>query len=292
MHARARTRAGLTLVLASCAAPGAKAPAAPVDAGAAMFLPGPEFALTMRPQELAREGQAMSLQNAQAEGASTGLGSIMVRSEHVRLATRGAEVGMLIEGIPGELGVGDVVDEHGERLLSPCEGERRVPCFTDRSRRLYLLERGRWFLAAGSLAIGRAEAALRGDTTAAAPAAEGERVVWQATYTGDSLRRTIPKLRAGPLAPLASGLARVQMTKERHKDALDLVATYDTPAAAEEAEPTASRILSAWSRTRDDPTQRLAALERRGSTLRVQLRGALAADAQSSSRAPSPSTSP
>ncbi len=274
-------RAACSALLVACGGTPVAPPApARTDASASLFLPEADFRLVMQPQELAREGQGLSLATAEAEGASVGLGKILVASERVRLATSrdaaGTDVGMAIQGAPTALGPDDVVDEHGERLLVRCEGELPVPCFRDRDaaapRRLYLLDRRLWFVAAGRRAIAHAEAALRRhDRGPTDPAADG--VVWQATYVGASLRRTIPKLRAGPLAPLAEGLARVEMTKQRRQNAIDVIATYDTAAAAEEAEPLAVRVLAAWSRTREDPQQRLASLERRGVTLRVVLRG-------------------
>lgn len=285
-------RAACAALLVACSAKPA-APVAPAvtDPSAALFLPTADFRLVMQPQELAREGQALSLASAEAEGASVGLGTILVASERVRLATlRGADgtdVGLAIDGAPAAFGPDDVVDAHGERLLVPCEGELPVPCFRDHDaaapRRIYLLDRRQWFVAAGGGAIAHAEAALK-RRAKGSPEVPSDGVVWQATYVGASLRRTIPKLRAGPLAPLADGLTQVQMTKHRRQNAMEVVATYDTAAAAEEAEPLAARVLLAWSRTREDPQQRLVTLERRGATLRVLLRG----DVADALRAPSP----
>lgn len=287
-------RAACALVLVACAKPTPLAPALPTDPGAALLMPDPDFYLVMQPQALAREGQALSLASAEAEGASLGLGTILVASERVRLSTRrgadgAVDVGMIIDGAPASMGPDDVVDERRERLLEPCQNELPVRCFRDRThaestpRRVYVLEQRLWFVAAGVRAIAHAEAALRSHASAPA-AATDEQVVWQATYVGASLRRTIPKLRAGPLAPLAAGLVRVQMTKERRKDSMQVVANYESATAAEDAEPLASRVLGAWSRTREDPQERLVSLERAGSTLRVLLRGSLS----ETLRAPAP----
>ena len=289
---------GLGTLLSGCSS--APAPSQAARSRPSLFLPQPDFELFVQPQELARDGQALSLAGARAEGASLGLGRILVASERIRVHTHrtGAghtNVGLAIEGTPASMGPDDVVDEHGERLLVPCrsaavqaEGaagpadrELPVPCFRDRTaeeapRRLYLLERRTWFVAAGTEAIAQAESALlrHGGLGAATPA--NERVIWQATYLGSSLRTTIPKLRAGPLAPLAEGLVRIRMTKERRQDRMEVVAEFESAAAAEEAEPLASRVLAAWSRTREDPRERLVSLSRSDASLRVLMRGSVA----------------
>lgn len=272
------------LLLSACGTPSPAIAPAPA-AAPSLFLPDADFELYVEPQALAHDGHALSLSAAQAEGASVGMGKILVASERIwvhtqRSADGRTDVGMSISGAPASMGPEDVVDEHGERLLVPCGGELRVACFRDADpalrgeapRRIYVLEAREWFVAAGPRAIAHAEAMLaRGKASNVLPVAD--RVIWQATYLGSSLRRTIPKLRAGPLAALAEGLVRVQMTKERKKDVMDVIAYYASPTAAEEAEPLAARVLAAWSRTREDPRERLVSLTRVASSLRVQLRG-------------------
>lgn len=269
------------LLLTACG--GSPAPEAPPPVPPSLFLPAPDFELYVEPQALARDGQALSLSAAQAEGASLGLGKVLVASERVGVHTRRSaqgqlEVGLSISGAPASMGPDDVVDERGERLLAPCGIELRVPCYRDAAaaalpRRIYVLEPREWFVAAGEGAIAHAEAAIaRGKVRHLLEV--DDRVIWQATYMGPSLRRTIPKLRAGPLAPLAEGLVRVVMSKQRKRDEMDVVAEYTSATAAEEAEPLASRVLSAWSRTREDPRERLVSLQRHGGTLRIRLRGA------------------
>lgn len=289
--------AGLGGLLWACSA--SPPPAKPAAERPSLFLAKPDFELFVQPQELARDGQALSLSAARAEGASLGLGRILVASERLRVHTQRAadgktNVGLAIEGAPSSMGPDDVVDEHGERLLVPCRGmavvagappraadtELPVPCYRDQAadetpRRIYLVERRTWFVAAGNEAIAQAESALLHGGVLGGSVPESDRVIWQATYLGSSLRTTIPKLRVGPLAPLAQGLVRVRMTKERRQDRMEVVAEFDSAAAADEAEPLASRVLAAWSRTREDPRERLVSLTHSGATLRILMRGSV-----------------
>lgn len=263
----------------------AKAPVAPPSAAPAgepiyaMLAEQPDFALDLRPHALERDRQAVSLQDPAAEGASIGMGKILRGSERVLVVTQreGAhtEVGMALIGIPASFGIEDVQDEAGERLLSRCKDvELPVPCWThegDTVRRVYVVEPRQWFVAVGARAAARAEEAIRTKRVATAPALV-DPVLWRARYRGASLRKSIPKLRVGPLAPIAEGLEEVTIERHRRSDLTYLRAEYTNSEAAADAEPLATRILGLWRRGGEG---RAGTLEHRGAQLIAQLRGEL-----------------
>jgi len=224
----------------------------------------PDLVLTLRPQALARDRVYGPLlrragEMAAAYAGPTTLGTttlgVLEQTDEVVVAENdhGREAVVVLRGVPASVDPTQVVDTNGRPLWQAVQGDVRTTLHelapadpADASQVALFVAPGLvWVIAAGP-AIAATRAALvrpRG--------AEGlrghETVLLALGMRGESLVAQEPRLRQGALAPIGTGLTRVDLELTPGSSGLVLGhLTYATPDVAIAAEVTAEEITRAF----------------------------------------------
>lgn len=226
--------------------------------------------LTLHPRAIARDRvygpllrRASALAAAYAGPRSLGTTALVAleRTEEVDAATGDSgEAVVLLQGVPADLDVTQVVDEAGHPVWKPAVGDVRQSFVEYESASgsdasLFVLPERTWIAAAGSSRGRTREALIETTTVAFAPTFA---LLAELSIRGGVLVRRDERLRTGPLAPVGQSLVRASFALTPGAEGVIVARlSYSDGGAAEGAERTAREVVSAFRR-------RLEQIEKKG----------------------------